>query len=175
MDRENLTLGQYEERLEKALKRKEALSLYNRDMLHATLIVSAAFRHAQERVLLLSNKLDRGLYETPLVLSAIEEFLQKHDTRLDILVETGVSENVLLMELLEQFDNVEIHRVPEELVKRYTFNFMLADEFGYRVESDRSTPSAAVSLHERDDEDAVEMIEQIKDTFAFLKERATAV
>ena len=61
------SLGDYTRQLERALKRKRPYGVYNRDMSHAKVIVSVAFRHAK-RIRLLSHELDRELYANPMFL-----------------------------------------------------------------------------------------------------------
>lgn len=142
------SLGDYTRRLEKALKRKRPYGVYNRDMSHAKVIVSVAFRHAK-RIRLLSHELDRELYANPMFLwFEARQFLQRGG-KLTILVETDIAEDhPILLLAREHDDTVEMLRVPDNVVGSYEFNFMLIDDIGYRFESDREKCEAFVALHD---------------------------
>ena len=134
------SLSDYTRRLERALKQKKPYGVYNRDMSHAKVIVSVAFRHAKKEIRLLSHKLDLELYADSIFLWFGSRPSASYDSegRLTILVETDVPEDHPLRVLARQYkDTVELHRVPDHIVKTYEFNFMLIDNIGYRFESDR--------------------------------------
>ena len=143
------SLSDYTRRLERALKQKKPYGVYNRDMSHAKVIVSVAFRHAKKEIRLLSHKLDLELYADSIFLWFEAERFLRSEGRLTILVETDVPEDHPLRVLARQYkDTVELHRVPDHIVKTYEFNFMLIDNIGYRFESDREKCEAFVALND---------------------------
>lgn len=167
------SLSEYEARLERALKKRLPFSGYNRDTFHAASFVAAAFEHAAERILLISHKLDRNAYESPRILRAAREFLKKEGTGLDILVETDVPDHHGLLTEIAPFSNASVNRIPDDVVKKYSFNLMLVDRIGYRLESDRNAPSAIISINE-DTDQAREFVEQCEQAFYVLKSHAEA-
>jgi hypothetical protein len=163
-------LKEYAERLENALKKKVAFNTYNRDIFHAFAIIHAAFKFAQEEVLLLSHELDIALYGGADLGHEIRGFLGDRKGKMRILVETDISEAHPMMQLCGEFsEQVKILRIPNELQKGYEFNFMVVDDFGYRFEKDREEHAAVASFH---DENLHEAVSSLKAYFAFLEKSA---
>ena len=162
------SLSDYTRRLETALKKKDAYVSYNRDMSHAKVVVSVAFRHAKNEILLLSNKLDPELYSSPMFIRfEVEPYLKKGG-RLSVLVENDVPENHPIRELAQKYETVEIRRIPAGIVEAYEFNFMVIDDIGYRFENDRKEHQALVVLND-DTGTFAGMTERLKEIFSDLK------
>ena len=131
------------------MRRRKPYSAYNRDMVHAKIVVTIAFRQAQEKIRLLSNMLDAELYASKVFMNAAKGFVGDRGGRLNILVETDIDETHPLRRLANEYpENVSIKRVPDEVVETYPFNFMIIDEIGFRVETDRDEPKALVVVHD---------------------------
>lgn len=162
------TLNDYLRRLHTALERKRPYVTYNRDKAHASLVVSAGFRHAEHEVRILSHELDPDVYESPALLKSVEHFLDRAPgTRLNILVEDAVREGHEVFQIGEKYkEKVTIKKVPSNLQERYECNFMLIDSFGYRFEPDRNKPNAMVAFH---DDDHRHMIKTLERFFGILE------
>ena len=170
------SLNDYARALDSALKWKRAHSAYNRDMVHAKIVVTAAFRGAREKIRLLSHRLDRDLYATQSLIDEATDFVVRRRGQVDILVESDVPEDHPLQVLARQHPgSVTISRVPDETVEEYDFNFMIIDKIGYRFEGDREKYKALVVVHERKSDlfnDSMEMLDKI---FTSLKSEAEPV
>lgn len=143
------SLNAYAGALDKALKNQTAFTNFNKDIQHATVIVCMAFRHAENRIRLLSQKLDPVLYGGKWFKDEAEDFL-KRGGRLDILVESDVDPTHPVMDLMkgERRSQVSMKRVPDTSRSGYTFNFMLVDDIGFRFEHDRNNYEALVMFNE---------------------------
>ena len=140
------SLNAYARKLEAALAGREPYIEYNRDMAHAAIVVSAAFRHGQKDIWLLSHKLDRSLYASFLFLTAAEEFIKRGGT-LHVLVETDVEASHPLRVLARNSGQIQVKRVPDELLASYKFNFLVVDDVGCRLENDREETKALVMFN----------------------------
>lgn len=167
------TLNDYLRRLHTALEKKRPYVTYNRDKAHASLVVSAGFRHAEDKIRILSHELDPDVYEGRSLLKSVKYFLDRADTRLNILVEKAVREDHEVFQIGKQYnEKVTIKKVPCQLQERYECNFMLIDSFGYRFEPDRNKPNAMVAFH---DDDHRHMIETLERLFGLLDSRGEQV
>ena len=66
------TLGDYARKLNGALIEKTGYTTFNRDAVHASIVIHIAFLHAKETVLLLSQKLDTLIYSNPWLIKKVE-------------------------------------------------------------------------------------------------------
>ena len=165
------SLGDYARNLRAALDKKSGLTTYNRDAVHAAIVVYEAFRQAVKTVLLLSQKLDASIYSTPWLVESVERFLGRGGT-LRILVEEAVDENHPLRVLAKSKpDVVRIAKVPTKMIKGYDYNFMLVDGRGYRFEHNREEYSATVSFDENEDSHK-EMVGILRRIFEVLEDVA---
>ena len=141
------SLNGYARELDRALRKGEEFANYNKDLVHATIVVCTAFRHAKKQIRLLSHELDPALYAGPWFMDEIHEFL-KREGKLDVLVETHIEPSHELMELAKEKPNqISVKRVPESLLDQYRFNFMVVDSIGYRLEQDRKEPAAVFAFN----------------------------
>lgn len=167
------TLNDYLRRLHTALEKKRPYVTYNRDKAHASLVVSAGFRHAEHEVRILSHELDPDVYESPALRKSVECFLDRKETRLNILVEETVHEDHQIFQIKKQYNGkVTIKKVPSNLQERYECNFMLIDSVGYRFEPDRKKPNAMVAFH---DDDHRHMIKTLERFFGILDRQGEEV
>lgn len=156
------TLNDYLRRLHTALEKKRPYVTYNRDKAHASLVVSAGFRHAEHEVRILSHELDPDVYEGPALLDSVKCFLDREETRLNILVEETVHDDHQIFQIKKQYNGkVTIKKVPSHIQKHYECNFMLIDSFGYRFEPDRNKPNAMVAFHDDDHRHMIKTLERL--------------
>ena len=163
------SLNDYARQLDSALTHGKTYVNSNRDVAHAKVLVFLGICHAKEKVLLLSEKLDWTLYGMPRFVEEVSDFLERGG-RMEVLVETDLQGDHPMMGLSKRNSSLSIRKVPESLVDKYNYNFMVVDDVGYRFEHDRERPAAYVSFN--DDEDA-EMIERRKAVFESLASDAT--
>ncbi len=161
----NESLLEYSERLESALAAKRPHTTFNSDIFHAHLIILAVFRFAKKEVRLLSHELNDVVYGNPPLLDAVRRFLSKGG-KLSILVEQDLRQKHPMLGLLgEAPGKVSIRRVPEEVQKRYSFNFLVMDECGFRFENDREKHAALAGFH---DDNAKRLAAVLHNTFDYL-------
>lgn len=146
------SLNGYYRDLNKALKRGRKFANYNKDMSHAGIVVCTAFRHASEKIRLLSHELDRFLYGGDWFLDELKGFLSKGGL-LNVLIETDVEPDHPVMQLAKKFDEITVKRVPDQVWEAYPFNFMVVDDKGFRFENDRKLPEATVVFNYDEVED----------------------
>lgn len=163
------SLNEYARQLDSALEHGKTYVNSNRDMAHAKIVVFLGISHAKEKVLLLSEKLDWTLYGMPRFVEEVSDFLDRGG-RMEVLVETDLQGDHPMAELSIRNRSLSIRKVPERLVDKYNYNFMVVDDIGYRFEHDRERPAAYVSFN--DDEDA-EFIDRLKAVFENLARDAT--
>lgn len=169
------SLRAYAERLEKSLKKATPIGLYNKDIIHASIIVHLTFLHAKKEISILSNKLDLALYGVAEIRKSIRTFLKKQDVKLNILVEQEIGPKHPLVNINREFkQKVEIRTVRKEVLESYKFNFMIVDDIGYRFERDRDSCAATASFYEKD-EDSKEFIKSLKEIFQILRKRSNAI
>ncbi len=163
------SLNDYVRQLDAALKHGRTYVNSNRDMAHAKVVVFLGICHAKEKVLLLSEKLDWTLYGMPHFMQEVSGFLDRGG-RMEVLVETDLQADHPMMELSDRSSKLSIRKVPENIVEKYEYNFMVVDDIGYRFERDRRRPAAYVSFNDKEDK---EMIEMLKSMFENLGRNAT--
>ena len=161
------SLNAYAARLESALAARQSYSTYNKDMVHAKIVVCTAVAHAEKEVLLLSESLDPLLYASNWFRTAVGTFLER-DGVLRVLVESDIPSSHPVRLLAERYGSVEIRRVGDGVA--YGFNFMVVDDCGYRFEADRKEPKAVVSFYEQTDASR-HMLARTKEVFEVLWER----
>ena len=144
-----VSLSDYANELEDALRRKLPYTQFNKDINHATVVVCLAVKYAEKRVRLLTNKLDAVLYASPWFLEVAETFLARKATRLDVLIEdsTAVGREHPAIMLFDKWANARVRQVPESVVNGHSFNFMLVDDTGVRFERNRAHHEALVEFH----------------------------
>lgn len=174
------SLRAYEERLVSSLRSEAPFKTYNKDITHAAVITRVLLQHARHKVRLLSNKLDSALYGTESVKDHIVGFLRKDGTSLHILVEADLSKDHPVRRLVADGsctrERLKIKRVPPALTEKYSFNYLVADEFGYRFENDRREYAAFASFYERagnDDGDGQTNVDRLIDFFDKLEAKST--
>ena len=113
------TLNDYIKRLQTALEKKRPYVTYNRDKYHASLVVSAGFRHAEESIRIVSHKLDPDVYASPGLVDSVSDFLKKAESaKLSILIEQEVSEDhpILRIGCESQTDGAQgMERAPSDV------------------------------------------------------------
>ena len=160
-----------------ALARQTPITFHNRDMAHASVVVTLAFFHAKKTVLLLSQKLDPAVYSVPWFTETAQEFIDRGGL-LHILVEDmeQLDESHPVVELYRANagNNFQIKAVPSQEVKTYKFNFMVVDDDGFRFEPDRKNPRALVAFNETDPSHQ-KMIRTLKQFFRRLFENSESI
>ena len=165
------SLNEYIQNLNAALEKGDAYTNYNKDMVHAIVVVSLAFQHAERHIRILSHKLDATLYGHPTFLKALNDFIGKDGVKLDVLVEDGEkvgSDNPFVNLTRQVSDKATLKRLSDpKKAEAYNFNFMVIDGTGFRFEYDRNEEKAFVSFNDKDQklvaEQLIEIFEQLFD------------
>ena len=162
------SMNEYVRKLRTALSEGTYFTAYNRDTAHARAVLSLAFEFAEEKILLLSNRLDHVLYAHPTFVGALKKFLDDGGV-LDVLTETEIDPRHPFLTLTKEYsDRVSCNVVPSSLQSLYKFNFMVMDDTGYRFERDRDEHKAVVVMNAQTDAER-RFIEQSKTIFNYLK------
>jgi hypothetical protein len=149
------TIQEYHEQVRDAILNRNGRPILNGTIDHASIIVQECFNNAKQRIRILSSRLDPSCYAKPGVTDAAKTFLADKDHCAQILVEPALwdmnsnfewNKHPLVAALVDCKERYEIKLVPAEWTKRYQFNFLLLDDYGYRFESDRSRPAAVAAF-----------------------------
>jgi hypothetical protein len=155
MEHDMTTMQEYHEEVREAILRRNGKPILNGTIDHAAVIVQESFNNAKNRVRILSSRLDPSCYAKNSVADAAKTFLADPDHKAEILVEPSLwdaddnfewGKHPLVAALSDYKDRFEIRIVPSDWVKRYNFNFLLLDDYGYRYEGDRSRPAAVAAF-----------------------------
>jgi hypothetical protein len=145
----------YQEEVRDAILNRNGDPILNSTVEHASLITQEAFLAAQHQIRILSSRLDASCYAKAGVVGAAKAFLASKGHVLRLLVEAQNVEwkkHPLIMELSNELERLKIRTVPPELASRYSFNMLLLDDYGYRLESDRARPAAVAVFYPENSE-----------------------
>ncbi|SMM99513.1 hypothetical protein SPONN_646 [uncultured Candidatus Thioglobus sp.] len=149
-----MTLYEYEKKVIECIVDPACTEvILNNDIYHATILIEQMFKHATQKVKLLSVSLDSRLYSQKNVLDAMRGFLQKQYTSLDIVTEQEIcpESNVALLKILDKFKTKISAKIAEPwLSEQYEYNFLVADESTYRFEGDKNKHEATVEFHNKE-------------------------
>ena len=149
-----MTLEEYEKKVIECISNPECEDvILNNNIQHATILIEQMFKHATQRVRLLSVSLDAALYNKKNVLDAISNFLSTEGTNLEIVTEKNicVKNNAKLLSILNKHKKQVGRRVAEPwLSKQYKYNFLVSDDSTYRFEGDKSKHEATAEFHNQD-------------------------
>ena len=148
-----VSLESYHEQVREAILLRSGAPVMNSNIDHATIITQEALANAKSKVRILSSKLDPTCYAHPGVIEAARYFLLDPDHRLEILIEAEEIDDNRNFDwhghkLIREFKgkNAEVRLVPKAESARYSFNFMLLDDYGFRYEFDRRRPAAVAGF-----------------------------
>lgn len=126
--------------------------ILNRSPAHAAVVIEALFMQSRDRVLIVTEKLNGGVYGTTLVIEAAKEFLTRStETRIDILTECPIDQVCRpFMEALRTtaHDRVSIQQISEPILSTLRFNFAVGDGQHFRFEQDKTLTEAIVQFRE---------------------------
>lgn len=152
-------LENYQEVVRSAILNRTGSPLLNGSVDHAAMITQEAFNNAKTSVRILSHKLHPDCYGKAGVLNAVKYFLADESHKVDILVESSLwdpantfpwESHPLLGEIAasnrDMSGQVRVSRVPLKWAERYSFNFLIMDDYGFRFEEDRERPTAVAAF-----------------------------
>lgn len=147
---------EYRDRVENARITKSSDIIFNTSHRHAAALIEQLFIAAENRVRVLCEHLNPDVFGSPAVVEAANTFLARPDAGLQVIVEKegalSNADNEFVNSILigEQASKVEAYFLPAEKSHLANFNFMTADEHGYRFEPDRAHPIARASFNRPD-------------------------
>ena len=130
----------------------------------AAVVVEQAFLHARNRIRILCYNLNPTCYGIEPVQNAAQFFLAKCNTRADFLVESELWDldstydwfkHPFILDLQnflradedgQNSPGLHLKFVPRGWAKTYICNFLLLDDYGYRLEADRESPAAIAAF-----------------------------
>lgn len=167
----------YRERVREAISLRNGVPILNGSINHAGIIVAEAFLAAHHKVCLLSHRLDQGCYDES-VRNAAAYFLADPDHKARILIESSIDDEnnnyqwnkhpfiKAFEDYLKEGDRLEIRIVPENWVRRYSFNFLILDDYGFRFEADRAKAAAVAAFYPPPKEgEVIEDVEHLQSIF----------
>jgi hypothetical protein len=182
-------LEAYRERVRHQIMRRTGEPILNGSVDHAAILCQEIFLAGENEILILSNRLDEACFGREGVRNAAKILLGDPDKRMRVLVEWDLwdpnqnfdwSEHPFVESLLHfwspdtdvpRFDLRTVHR---DYLRRYRFNFMVLDSFGYRFQDDRDYPAAVAAFFPEDrPTDATDTVIRLRGIFDTLYETAT--
>lgn len=146
------TIQEYRDRVFAAAERRDGNEpIFNGSLEHASVVMEAMFRHAAERVSILTGRLNPEVYAQLNVLSAARDFVLYHErAKVQILIEEHAEWMLKVHPLLLVLNGVkgmrdnavQIKRVPESFINSYSYHFTVMDGDCFRYEDDRDKPAA---------------------------------
>ena len=154
-DERERDVDSYREYVSRAASEQPCEVFLNRYIEHAAIIVEFLFRSANDRVEILSGKLNPVIYGDTGVVRAAIDFLDRVAGRsepgLYILIEDEIDDksHPLLARARESkfLAHIELRRVRENVKSTYSCHFAVADEKHYRYKKSRGLPEAVVQFH----------------------------
>lgn len=156
-----MTLQEYREKIDRLINGKPGLML-NGSEEHAAIIVERMFAHAEDRMQILTRRLDPAIYSIDPVVEQAKSFASNPNGQTQILVEDISDQSLKLHDMYEltALANFEIRRLPIGMASQIGFNYSVMDRRGYRYENDKSKVDAIVRF---DDEEFAEEASQYFD------------
>lgn len=117
----------------------------NRSIDQAIIVVEEAFYAARYQVRILAHQLPAYIYAADTVVSAVEAFLRRPNTRLAILTEPAAAtadRNLwnFLRVLYQRSDQISIEHLPVEASANYNSDFLLVDDVSFKYQNDYRSP-----------------------------------
>lgn len=127
--------------------------IINRHPDHASIIIELLFRQAVRSVRILTGKLDKRVYSSPSLVSAIVDFLaESAENKIHILIEDDMElkNHPIIVESTRGgvLAQISIALVPNEVQANYNYHFMVVDSLSYRFEECRKHLRAVVQFRE---------------------------
>lgn len=135
-------------------------SFYNSSIDHASVVIEKIFRHATDKVCIITKKLNGRVFGQDLVVKEARDFLSNANHKVRILMEDDascLSEGHRLIEEFRQHPgSVEIKHIPLEISNKLEVHFTVADGKSYRFEPDKEKWEASVAFGDEDGGGALE-------------------
>lgn len=149
-----MALEQYRERVREAILQRTGEMFLNADIDHAGVIVQEAFNGARSAIKILSSRLDPSCYAQGSLVKSARIFMADPEHSTSILVKSPLFDpegnfdwaQHPLVSALHDNKKFEMRSVPLDWIKRYRFNFLIMDDYGFRFEEDRGRAAAVASF-----------------------------
>lgn len=151
----------YLDRVDDAAHRRDGQPFFNESLGYTAVIVERVIADAYRSVSILSRSLEPRVYGRNRTLDTTKRFLDEDPRSMRILLENADPKAHAENPFLNKFKNhlkFELRHVPEDLQKKYEFNFLVADGESYRFEPDKSKPEAIVAFGDTEGADNLESI-----------------
>lgn len=153
-------LQEYREKVFSAAEQRDGSEpIFNGTLEHASVVMEAMFKHANERISILTGWLNPDVYAQLHVLVAARDFVLYHErAKVEILIEEydewmiNVHPLILVLNRVagERTDAIQVKGVPRSVVDSYNYHFMVMDDDCFRYEDDRNKPAAIALFGNRD-------------------------
>lgn len=153
-------LQEYREKVFAAAERRDGQEpIFNGSFEHASVVMEAMFKHANESINILTGWLNPEVYAQHSVVVAARDFMLYHESaQVRILIEDHAEWMIkvhplilVLNEVAEQTNNaIQIKGVPTSVVDSYNYHFTVMDSDCFRYEDDRSKPAAVAVFGNHD-------------------------
>ena len=144
-----MTLEEYRERVEALARARQGEPVFNGSVEHAAVIVENMFFHSNERVRILTGKLNPRAYGPDKVMEEVKLFLAEPKHKLEILIEEADKVSLVVnpfYAFVSKFENCQIRVVSNEVQSAYDFHFLVMDNDSYRFEADKGDCQAVAAF-----------------------------
>ena len=159
-------MEKYEQLVINCITTKNKRTIPNNAIKYATVLIERMFIFAGREINLISNSLNEALYGKDNVIDAVHSFLNNVYTRLNIIIKSAINKSHKPLVTLKEFKkNTRIKIANSNLVKKYPYNFLTMDDYGYRFEGDRGKYQA---ISQFGDKSRVDKLNSIFDSISEL-------
>ena len=139
-------LGEYANDISRLASGKINSRVSNSGIEHAAIVIENLFLHSKRVVKVLCGKFSEDVYGRASVKAAIETFLSRDGTRLEICVADTADQNSAVQSLIRKFPKQVIFRAAGSSDAKY--HFAVGDSHAYRLETDMVRREAVVNFNE---------------------------
>lgn len=152
--------------VENLAKNKENKDFFNSGPIHASIVMSRIFKYSNNEVKIFCGGFTGAVSNDPLYLSTLEEFLEKPETKMKILVEDYENNKTSkVYSIFKKYKSkVEIFTTPARVVINDTerpIHFTLGDNKMLRLETNPEDFTAQVNFNSTDSSSIVSLFDDI--------------
>lgn len=147
-----MNLGNYRESIDQLARSMNGEHVLNGSAEHASIIIERMFNYAQNSMDILTRRFDPRIYGTKELVASASLFAGQPGRKTRIALEEAnfkEFKNHLFASELEDFDSIEIRKIPEEFHEAIDFNFSVMDGNSFRFEKDKKEAVAVACFGDK--------------------------
>lgn len=149
-----MNIDDYRGHIDRLIRERSEETVLNGSHAHASVIVERMFANANECVNILSRSFDPRIYGANETVEQARLMLGDSQRTINILVEEFDSHSIANHPFFFKMQrvngrNLKVRRIPHEIRKAVAINFATLDDYGYRLEEDKSEAVAVANFGDR--------------------------